>query len=241
MLKTAMSLGLLARNVAVTARVCVPTAVEGMLGRGKDLALYDQRLDWWSRRLLEIANVELNVAGREHSSNRESYVVMSNHQSHYDIPVLFQALKRRLRMVAKTELFDVPVFAAAMRVSGFVEIDRQDRRQAVAALRGARAALAEGTDIWIAPEGTRSESGELGPFKKGGFHLALDAGARILPVSIDGTRHVLRAHDWHVHSGRSVRVVISPPIDANAYGKARKSELMAVVREAIAQHLPGED
>ncbi len=232
-----LSVPILARIVVETLRICVPTVLEASTGRGGEMDLYDQRIDEWSRRLVGFADINLMVTGQEHVAPGEAFVVMSNHQSHYDIIVLFRALQNRMRMVAKKELFKIPVFAGAMRVAGFVEIDRHDRQRAVQALQGAIDALAAGTSIWIAPEGTRSETGELGPFKKGGFHLALDSGARILPVTLRGTREILRPHDWRVHAGREVHVTISEPIDPKAYGKDRREELMQAVREAIARPL----
>ncbi len=235
-----MSIPILLENIALTATIALPTAFEGALGRPRAASVYDARIDWWSKRLLRSADITLSVSGRENLASDEAFVVMSNHQSHYDIPVLFQALERRIRMVAKTELYKIPIFGKAMRAAGFVEVDRQNRDRAVAALRGAKAFLDAGTDIWIAPEGTRSESGRVGPFKKGGFHLALDAGARILPVSIDGTRHVLRVNDWRVDKSHHVQVVIGKPIDSTSYGRERRDELMAAVRAAILEPLPDE-
>ncbi len=158
---------------------------------------------------------------------------MSNHQSLYDIPVLFQTLDLRVRMVAKTELFKVPIWAQAMRASGFVEVDRKNRHRAMESLDNARTALASGTSIWIAPEGTRSDTGELLPFKKGGFHLALGTGARILPVSIDGTREALVARGFRVRNGANVRVTVHPPVNPKEFGRERRAELIAFVRDTI--------
>jgi 1-acyl-sn-glycerol-3-phosphate acyltransferase len=220
-----------------TVRVGAPTLVESVLGRVR-ISVCDERLDSWSRALVEHAAIELEVEGGENAPPGESFVVMSNHQSLYDIPVLFQALRRPLRMVAKKELFRIPVMGGAMRAAGFVEVDRQNRAQAIRSLENARAALAQGISIWIAPEGTRSESGALGEFKKGGFHMALGAGARILPVTLIGTRDVLLARDWRVHPGARVRVVVSPPIDPAAYGRERRDELVRAVRAVIAAPLP---
>lgn len=233
-----MSLPALLRTLSATARITVGTAVDGTLGRADLAERTDRRLAWWSGRLHDVADMRVQVDGRENFREGETFVVMSNHQSHFDIPVLYQALERRMRMVAKKELFEIPLFGRAMRLSGFVEVDRQDRSRALRALDCARAALAAGTNIWIAPEGTRSESGELAPFKKGGFHMALGAGARILPVSIDGTKDVLPAHGRNIQRGKTVRVVISPPIDPADYGKEHLSELVTAVRDAIAEHLP---
>ncbi len=234
----AVSLILFAKTAAALVKITAPTAMEGVLHRGGPPALYDARLAEWSARMLEIADIDLSVEGRENLGEGEAFVVMSNHQSHFDIPVLFQSLKRRVRMVGKTELFHIPAFGQAMRVAGFVEVDRGNRKQAVHALEGAAKAISEGTNIWIAPEGTRSESGKFGRFKKGGFHLAFDAGARILPVSIDGTKNVLAAHSKAIKAGKSVRVVVGKPIDSKDYGKDRLGELLEAVRSAIAMHIP---
>jgi 1-acyl-sn-glycerol-3-phosphate acyltransferase len=127
-----------------------------------------------------------------------------------------------------------------MRAAGFVEVDRQNRHRAIASLRRASEALKGGTSIWIAPEGTRSESGRLGSFKQGGFHLAVETGARILPVSIEGSRNVLLARGWTVHTDQRVKVTISPPVDPKDFGNTRRKELTDVVRRAIAAHISQE-
>lgn len=216
-----------------TAKICLPTIVDGWLGR-VDARVCDARLDSWSRRLLEHAKVNVLTVGREHITAGESYVVMSNHQSHFDIPVVFQAIGIPVRMVAKRELFKIPVMGAAMRYSGFVEVDRARRASAMRSLAAARDRLSrDQTSVWIAPEGTRSTTGELGKFKRGGFHLAIDARLRILPVIVDGTLRIHRAGDRRVHKNQTVSVTIRPPIDAPAYGRARTDELIQHTRETI--------
>lgn len=232
-----MSLQHLTRAIIETLQISVPTVVESARG---DLTpeRCDLRLASWSKRLLEQAGITLDVRGRAHMGDGEAFIVMSNHQSLYDIPVLFQALPGRVRMVAKSELFKIPIWSRAMRCAGFVEVDRKQRNKAIASLRAAQRTLEQGTSIWIAPEGTRSPSGALLPFKKGGFHMALTTGARILPVTIDGTRDVLTARAFQVKTGCSVRVTVCEPIDPKTYGRKRSEELMLAVRQAIAQHLP---
>jgi len=229
----------LGHAAVVSLSICVPTVLQAALGRLTP-EICDERLDAWSRKILARARVRLEVFGRENMPPGETFVIMSNHQSFYDIPVLFQALKLRVRMVAKKELYVIPLWSHAMRAAGFVEIDRSDRQQAIQSLKAAEAALAAGTNIWIAPEGTRSPTGRLARFKKGGFQMALAAGARILPVSIDGSRDALLARGYRVRNDAHVRVTISPPIDSKAYGSARREELMQAVRQAIAQHVPQE-
>jgi len=215
-----------------TLRICVPTVLQSAIGT-LTTPICDERLDSWSRALVRYADIDLEVYGLEYAPVGEAFVVMSNHQSHYDIPVLFQALRpRRLRMVAKTELFRVPIWAGAMRAAGFVEVDRSNRIAAMRSLGRARDALRAGTSIWIAPEGTRSVTGELGPFKKGGFHMAMGAGARILPVSISGTSKVLPVKGRSVSNGGHVKIVVGEPLDARAPG-LKVGELVAGVRARI--------
>lgn len=233
------SIDVLARVAAETLRISLPTLVEAARGTVSS-RVCDERLDSWSRRLLEQAGLRLDVTGRENLTEGEGYVVMSNHQSHYDIPVLFQALRIPMRMVAKKEIFQIPFMAGAMRAAGFVEVDRKNRVSAIQTLSAASQKLHQTMSIWIAPEGTRSKTGHLGPFKKGGFHLALQTGMRILPVSIDGTRRTLPSGGLTVRRGNTAKVTIGAPIDAQSYGTARLGELIRAVRAAIEAPLPPE-
>ncbi|MGH7270452.1 MAG: lysophospholipid acyltransferase family protein, partial [Polyangiaceae bacterium] len=186
------SLGLSLRNVYETLSISWPTVLEALRGRVTK-AVCDDRLEGWSAAVVKNAGITLSVRGRERLRAHETYLVMSNHQSLYDIPVLFHILGPNIRMVAKEELFRVPIFGGALAAAGFVSIDRTDRAHAIRSLDRARTMLASGTHVWIAPEGTRSRSGALLPFKKGAFYLALEAGLPILPVTLRGTRDVLGA------------------------------------------------
>src|SRR5262245_59453336 len=117
-----------------TGRISVPTAIEGVLGR-VSADKCDERLMWWSEKLLRDAQVDIVATGREHVDTDEPLIVMSNHQSLYDIPVLYRLIPGRMRMVAKTELFQVPVWGRAMEAAGFIRVDRGNRDQAVASLK----------------------------------------------------------------------------------------------------------
>ena len=223
--------------VVETAKISIPTVFESALGRVRT-DVCDRRLDSWSERILRQVNVKLAVHEHEHVGHGETFVVMSNHQSLYDIPVLFQALKRPMRMVAKRELFRIPIWAQAMRASGFVEVDRGNRAQAIASLNAAKETMRGGINLWIAPEGTRSRTGVLGSFKRGGFHLALQTGARILPVTIVGSRDILVADSKKIRRGAEVDVTFSAPVDPKEYGAEGRRELADEVRRRIAAHLP---
>lgn len=233
------SLNVLAQAALETLRISLPTIVDAARGTLTS-EVCDERLDSWSKHLLEHARISVETAGREHLVPGEAFVVMSNHQSHYDIPTLFQALRVPLRMVAKKEIFRIPFMAGAMRAAGFVEVDRNNRASAIQTLATAHQRLSGAVSLWIAPEGTRSKTGHVASFKKGGFHLALRGGMRILPVTIDGTRFALPAGGVTVVRGAVAHVTIGAPIDPADYGPARISELVQVVRDAIVRPLPAE-
>ncbi len=226
------------RAARLTARITVSTVADG-LRQNVPPEVVDARLAWWAKEILREAHVTLHVRGVENIPAGEPLVVMSNHRSYYDIPAAFVAVPGRMRMVAKKELFRVPLFGRAMAQNGFIRVDRSDRKSAVESLNESRRLLAEGTRVWIAPEGTRSKDGRLGKFKSGGFHLALDAGARILPLAVQGTEAIMAHDSFVVHPGATVTVTILPPVDAPAYGHERRKELMADVRAAMERVLGG--
>ncbi|HEX4447185.1 MAG TPA: lysophospholipid acyltransferase family protein [Polyangiaceae bacterium] len=229
------SVALSLENVVETLAISWPTVLDALHGR-LTKQICDDRLQGWSRNVVENAKIDLTVSGRENLRPHETYLVMSNHQSLYDIPVLFHVVGPNIRMVTKRELFRVPIFGGALAAAGFISIDRSDRHRAIASLDHARALLASGTHVWIAPEGTRSRTGELLPFKKGAFYLAFEAGLPILPVTLKGTRDVLTAKGVMSHAGAQVRVVVHEKIDPRPYterGKPGRAELMDQVRRII--------
>jgi 1-acyl-sn-glycerol-3-phosphate acyltransferase len=232
------SLALSLRNVYETLAISFPTMVEafGLFGRQVTREVCDRRLAGWSKAVVANARIDVEVQGRENLVDGETYLVMSNHQSHYDIPVLFYVIGPNLRMIAKKELFAFPVFGDALRAAGFVEIDRGDRHAAIRNLDHAARLLKSGTHVWIAPEGTRSPTGELGPFKKGAFYLALEAGLPILPVTLTGTRDILPAHGLLSSAGAHVKVKVHPKIDPGPFrtrGKTGREELVETVRAVL--------
>jgi len=232
------SLGLLA--VAETLRSSASIAAGGALGRLTRQAC-DQKIAAWSSRLVREAAVRLDVEGLDLVRDTdETFVLMSNHQSNFDIPILYTTFPRSMRMVAKAELYRIPLFGRALRAAEMIEVERSDSERARQSIALAEQRIRSGVNVWIAPEGTRSTTGKLGPFKKGGFILALDTKTRILPITIDGTRFVLPAHTARISRGKLVRVRFHPPIDPAPYGLERRDELVARVRDTIASALPKE-
>ncbi|MEO7112175.1 MAG: lysophospholipid acyltransferase family protein [Polyangiaceae bacterium] len=224
-------------SIYETLAISWPTVVDAALHRVTKEEC-DDRLESWGKKIVTHAELELDVRGREHMAPGKTYLVMSNHQSLYDVPVLFHVIGKNIRMITKKELFRVPIFGPAMREAGFISIDRENRQSAMRSLAEAKRKMAAGTHVWIAPEGTRSRTGELSPFKKGGFALAMDAGLTILPVTISGTRDILVAKGIRSIPGAHVTITFHEPIDATQFkGKSGREKLMVEVRAAIASAL----
>jgi 1-acyl-sn-glycerol-3-phosphate acyltransferase len=233
------SLALSLRNIYETLAISVPTVVDAVHGRiTKEVC--DERLARWAKAVVDNAHIALQAEGREHLRRGETYLVMSNHQSLYDIPVLFHVIGPNIRMITKKELFRVPVFGNALAAGGFISIDRSDRRAAIRSLDRARELLASGTHVWISPEGTRSRTGQLLPFKKGAFYLAFEALLPILPVTLRGTRDALPAKGLRSSAGARVVVTFHSSIDPQPYvarGKGGRDELMRDVRRVLESDL----
>lgn len=219
-----------------TARISLPTIREARRG-GLSQAVCDQRLRSWAQTLIQRADIQLSVEGLSHLEPRSSpFVVVSNHESYYDIPCLYATLPLSLRMAAKKELFQIPIWGPALRASGFVEINRQSPKAAYQALREAGQFMArEGVSLYIAPEGTRSEAGLLGRFKKGAFEVARVAGFRVLPVVLRGTGAVHKKGELRVHRGRRVVVSVLPPLSPSAFpgSKEMAEATRAQIEEAL--------
>jgi 1-acyl-sn-glycerol-3-phosphate acyltransferase len=208
-----MGLALSLDTVWQIARVSVPTYVQALAG-SVSRETVDRRLHEFAARVVASARIQLDVRGVERVPTHRAYVYMSNHQSHIDIPVLYATIPSpTLRMVAKSELFRVPVWGRAMKAAGMIVVDRGDSQRAIESLRRAGEQIAGGVSVWIAPEGTRSRDGRIGPLKKGGFHLALETGTPIVPIAIAGTRDVLPADGTRMRHDVAVRVTFGAPID----------------------------
>ncbi len=208
-----------------TFRISLPTVIDAWAGR-LTREKVDSRLRSWARKLLERADVHLDVRGRDAVDWGRMYVIMSNHQSHFDIPIACAIVPGSLRFIAKKELYSIPVFGRALRESGMICIDRQNRDNAIASLREAAEAIRRGVNVWIAPEGTRSRTGALGPLKKGGFFLARETQTPIVPMCIDGAYAILAPKTRTIAKGQTVRVTFGRPIETAGRDRA---ELMAEV------------
>lgn len=185
---------------------------------------------------LRCAGIAYKVVGREHVPRDRAVVFCSNHQSNVDPPLLYRALHRRLHILFKAELRKLPVLGIAMEVGGFVPIERADREGSMASIERAARSIQAGNSFLIFPEGTRSRTDALLPFKKGGFIMAITAGAPIVPVAIMGARESMRKGSAIVRPV-TVTVRLGAPIETRGLTIADRSDLILCVRERIEELL----
>ncbi len=188
----------------------------------------------WSRGLLAASGVRVRSTFERRLDPRRSYVFMANHLSHFDIPALIHTLPGQTRFMAKRSLFRIPVFGWAIRVGGFITIDREDLSRVRDSFAVAVERLREGASVLVFPEGTRSAGGGLLPFKRGGFLLALKSGLPIVPVGIAGSRAVRPKGGVAIRPGR-IDVRYGAPIEVGGFGLRGKRDLADAVRERIAE------
>ncbi len=187
---------------------------------------------WWARITGFITPMAVKVRGREHIKKKQSYIIVSNHQSMYDVLVLYGWLGVDLKWVIKKELRKVPVIGFAAEKGGNIFIDRSDPKAAYESLQQARKKVVNGTSIIILPEGTRSRNGEVGEFKKGAFCLARELKLPILPVTIMNTGKILPTGTFDLFPGRAI-MKIHQPIDTASCDEASFDELIVTVRDII--------
>lgn len=191
---------------------------------------------FWSRLNSYVAPMLVEVIGEEKIDATQSYVIVANHQSHYDIFVIYGWMPVDFRWVMKMELRKVPFLGYSCYRIGHVFIDRSHPDKAKASINAAKERIRGGTSIMFFPEGTRSIDGTIHEFKKGAFKFALDMGLPVLPVTIVGSRNVLPAKSMKLFAGRA-KLIIHDPIDIGTYSEETMDELMDAARRRIEQGL----
>lgn len=186
----------------------------------------------WGYILLKINTTKVQVIGSENILRGRPQVFMANHQSDFDILIALAYVPGQFRWIAKKELFAIPVFGQAMRSAGYIEIDRQNHEKALKSLDLAGLHIREGKSVMTFPEGTRSRDGEIKAFKQGMFHLAIQSGVPIVPISIIGSGAIMPKRSLKVKPG-NIKLVIDKPIPVKGYTLENRQELINRVRQVI--------
>jgi 1-acyl-sn-glycerol-3-phosphate acyltransferase len=200
----------------------------------------------WSMRVVragvKLARIRVQVEGREHIPTRPS-IFMSNHVSNLDPPIMLPFLPFRTAFFIKRSLLKIPLVGYGMRLAGFIPVDRDGRLESAReSVQAANKVLGSGVNISTFPEGTRSRTGKLLPFKKGPFYLAMESKAPIIPISIWGSEHMMTKGSLRIKPG-TAHLTFHPPLYPQQF--ATREQLAAAVRAAITSALPqwmwGED
>jgi 1-acyl-sn-glycerol-3-phosphate acyltransferase len=190
----------------------------------------------WGKIQLRITGTRVRIQGLENIDSQGSYILVSNHQSTFDIFALLGYLPVQFRWTAKAELFHTPFMGWAMSRIGYIPIERDSPKKAYRSMLRAAEVVRNGVSVIIFPEGTRSPDGNLQPFKKGVFLLALKSRAPILPITIQGTSKIMRKGDWRTYPGQ-VRIQIDPPIETAGTPAEKEEELSQRVRSTLVKNL----
>jgi 1-acyl-sn-glycerol-3-phosphate acyltransferase len=187
---------------------------------------------YWAKFIAYLTPISVKVTGSENVKPRQSYIVVTNHQSAFDILVIYGWLGIDIKWVMKRELRYIPGLGFGSRMVGHIFIDRSSVRSSMKSIEHAKKRIKKGTSLVFFPEGSRSLTGEVGSFKKGAFKTAFDLDLPILPVTINGTRNILPSRSWDILPGKAT-ITIHPPIDLNSHTYENVDKLMEITRQSI--------
>lgn len=227
--------------VLVAVFVTIPSAAAVLIVAifRSNAAIIDPIIRLWARLIVRAAGIDLRARNVELIEPRQRYILIANHYSYFDIPCIFAAIPQPIRFMAKVSLFKIPLFGWALGRSGFIPIDRKNRRTAVKSFDLAAERIRKGNTIVVFPEEGRSRERAMRPFQRGGFLLALRSELPIVPIAVDGTYDVFKAGATRVTPG-PVTITVTPPIKTAGLSVRDKEKLATESRSRIQTILFGE-
>ena len=181
---------------------------------------------------LALTGIRFRIVGAEHLPLDRAAIYCANHESNVDPPVLFDALHPRMHILYKQEIDRIPVLARAFRLGGFIPIDRRNKEAAMRSIEAGAQSIRAGHSFLIFPEGTRSRTGDLLPFKKGGFIMAIKAQAPVVPIAVQGGRAAMTRGSWIIRPV-TVTIRVGRPIETAGRGLDERDDLILRVRQEI--------
>ena len=228
------------RTVAMLTFWGLAAPVAGLIGfpwtfiRG-DISLLYRMFMWGAWNGVRLTGVRVESVGLDQLDAAGTYIFMSNHVSNLDPPILIPLIPRRTSVMVKKELFTYPILGRAMRMGSLVPVDRGNRDAGIEAVKAAKEVIGQGLNMTIYVEGKRSFDGQLLPFKKGPFYLAMECGVPVVPVTIVGTHDAMPKKRFAIRPG-TVKVIFHEPIEPKDFGS--RECLMEKVRAAVDRGLP---
>ncbi len=210
----------------------IATSVSTFRPFGRLMYIFEK---FWAKTLLLFTGAKIRVTGLEHIRPGRPYIFVSNHQSLFDIPLMMGYIPRQIRMIHKKELLWAPFLGFTLLVMRFISIDRGNRDKAIISLQKAAEKIRRGVNIVIFAEGTRSLDGEISPFKKGAFLLAINSHVDIIPVTISGTINIMHKYGGLTNVGfrRPVEMILDAPISTDGLTAEQRDELRLKVEQAV--------
>lgn len=208
----------------------IPVVMAGLLSRTGNLAFSITKI--WAYTMLAVSFVRTEIKNKARIIRGRSYIIISNHQSHYDILALVTTLGVQFRWFIKKEILKVPLFGYGLYAARNIYLDRSDTAKAIESINKGLDRLPRGAGVMVFAEGTRSADGRIHEFKKGGFMTAIMRQLPILPVTVNGSRRVLPKGEIVVKPGR-IQVVVGDPIDTHGYTAETVQELIDKTRRTI--------
>jgi len=213
-----------------TALVFIPIMVSAPFARTGNFLFNLSRL--WAWIVIRVTGVRLEIEGKEKITKGQAYVIVANHQSHFDALAIVLTLGIQFRWVAKKELLKVPLFGQALYASRNIFVDRSDRTRAIESLNRGIKRLPQGVGLFFFAEGSRSPDGTIQPFKKGGFIAAVESGMPVLPVIVKGSRSILPKKSLVFNPG-TIRILVADPIKTEGYALDDVEHLTKYTRDVI--------
>ncbi|MBK6291928.1 MAG: 1-acyl-sn-glycerol-3-phosphate acyltransferase [Ignavibacteria bacterium] len=226
---------ILAVIFVVTALYAVVAMMHMILFRNEEVFFAYSRS--WSKLLLWFSNVHVTMEGASALRPGERHIYVSNHASLFDIPVILANVPDNVRIMYKRELRKIPIFGWCLRFSPYIAIDRERSREASDVLDSVVETLSTGSSVLVFPEGTRSEDGNVGVFRRGAFALAVRSGRTIVPLSLTGTAGILPKKTRHIQGGNVTLRIDAPIAVPQPATREIEKGLMAQVRQIIANNV----
>jgi len=204
-----------------------------LLVHWKDSAFVHGFQQLWSRLCFWLFFMNPEVEGEENLQQGQSYVFVANHSSMFDAWLVYGWLPVVFKWIMKASIRRIPFVGTACKAAGHIFIERGAHKQALQSLEEAKSRLQNGVCVVIFPEGTRSKTGEVGPFKRGAFQIAFDVNLPVVPLSLTGVFDVLPKDKWLVHPGQKVKMKIGKPVDLTQYGEDHQRAIEEVRQMVI--------